>query len=336
MQIYDAFAYPRGILRRFAPQFDRCIEKPPQQPSRHNRPPNIFLDDPREKKPPRFNSAARKKARKGSASAFLSHFAASAQTERNFGVFLKFHIKFFDKETKKDYSILNPRLTAGGCEGIKHLSNTYALVKEEICALLKDGAQLEASPSHIFCAPDAFEAATALPLALQLPAEFLAQRLCAYDRAQPRTLYGAPLFKSVAHSEGRLCFTLTDAFFASAIRETNAASPLPALPPRVESRAEYALSRMLMLARKGGSGCTEGAKRMVWAALGVSERLSDAKALKIRLMLAAEHALSFGTELPMKERMALYNASGEAAACTARCIALGLGTLFTAERPLEA
>ena len=253
-----------------------------------------------------------------------------------FACFLKFQTNFFDKGLKKDYSILNPRLTAEGCEGIKHLSNTYALVKEEVCALLKGGAQLEASPFHIFCAPEAFEAVTALPLALQLPAEFLAQRLYAHDRAQPRTLYGVQLFKSVAHSEGRLCFTLTDAFFEAAIRKTNAALPLPALPPRPESRAEYALCRMLMLARKGGSGCTAEARRMVWAALGISERLNEDKALKMRLMLATEHALSFGTELPMKERMSLYAASGEAAACAARCIALGLSASSGHERPFEA
>ena len=207
------------------------------------------------------------------------------------------------------------------------MENTYALVKEAICALLKNGAQLEAAPFQIFCAPDTFEAATALPLALQIPAEFLAQRLAVFDRTVPQTLYGAKLVERVFQSEGRLCFSLTDAFFNAAVRQTNALSLLPSLPPRVESRAEYALSRMLMLARKGGDGCEKEARHMVWSALGILERLDDPKALKIRLKLAAEHALSFGENLPLKDRMALYDKSGQACACAARCIGAALAAL---------
>lgn len=210
------------------------------------------------------------------------------------------------------------------------MKNTYALVKEGICALLQNGAQIDATPFQIFCAPDTFEAATALPLALQIPAEFLASRLHAYNRAQPQMLYGVPLVEGVSQSEGRLCFTLTDAFFNAAVREVNESMPLPSLPPRAENRAEYALSRMLMLARKGVGGCDASARRMVWSALGITERLNDKKALKIRLTLAAEHALSFGADIPLKERMALYQKSGAAGACAARCIALGLAALLPA------
>lgn len=207
------------------------------------------------------------------------------------------------------------------------MENTYALVKEAICALLKNGAQLEAAPFQIFCAPDAFEAATALPLALQIPGEFLAQRLAVFDHAKPQTLYGVKLVERVFQSEGRLCFSLTDAFFNAAVRKTNALTPFPTLPPRVEGRAEYALSRMLMLARKGGDGCEKEARRMVWSALGILERLDDHKALKIRLTLATEHALSFGENLPLTERMELYGKSGQACACAARCIAQALTAL---------
>ena len=207
------------------------------------------------------------------------------------------------------------------------MSCTYALVKEAVCALLFDGARLAASTADIFCAPGAYEAFTALALALGIEAEALAPRLSGFDRARPATLYGAPLFERIAHGGGRLCFSLTGAFFDAAVRETNAKTPLPALPHSAESRAAYALSRALMLARKPGEGCEREARKMVWSALGVLERLNDAKALKIRLALATEHTLGFGEDIPLKERMALYQKSGAAAACAARCIALGIGAL---------
>ncbi|MCE5235641.1 MAG: hypothetical protein ABFC62_07990 [Clostridiaceae bacterium] len=207
------------------------------------------------------------------------------------------------------------------------MSCTYALVKEAICTLLRDGAQIEASPAGVYCAPGEYEATTALPLALGLGAEALAARLRGFERARPAALYSAPLFWRIAHSEGRLCFSLTDAFLSAAVQETNAQTPLPALPPNIESRADYALCRMLMLARKGGDGCESEARAMVWSALGILERLNEKKALKLRLMLAAEHALGFGEDIPLTARMALYAKSGAAAACAARCIALGIGTL---------
>lgn len=213
-------------------------------------------------------------------------------------------------------------------EGIMPTHDTYALVKEAVCALLHHGAQLEAAPFQIFCAPGAFEVSTALPLALNIPAELLSARLNRRLDEQPQTVYGARLVERVAACDGRLCFSLTDAFFEAALRKINGELPLPSLPPSVQSRAEYALSRALMLARKGGSGCEREARNMVWSALGVAERRNDKKALKLRLTLAAEHALSFGAELPQKERMALYEKSGQAAACAARCIAPGIEALY--------
>lgn len=209
-------------------------------------------------------------------------------------------------------------------EGIMALPNTYSLVKEAICALLLEGAELQAAPSSIFCAPDAFEASTALPLALKISAELVAVRLNAQLKRRPALLYGAELVERAEACEGRLCFLLTDAFFDAAVREVNEAEPLPELSPRVESRAQYALARTLMLAKKPGEGCPKEARRMVWSALGIPEREHDKKATALRLTLAAEHALCFGADRPLKERMALYEKSGAAAACAARCIARGL------------
>ena len=192
---------------------------------------------------------------------------------------------------------------------------------------LKEGAQLEAAQKDIFCATAASEASTALPLAFHIPAEFLALRLQAFNREHVQTLYGVKLVERVFECDGRLCFSLTDAFFDAAVRQLISDLPLPTLPDRIESRAEYALSRMLMLAKKGGEGCPKEARAMVWSALGVLEKLNDEKALKIRLMLAAEHALSFGADSPLRERMALYNKSGAAGACAVRCLSEGLHAL---------
>ncbi len=207
------------------------------------------------------------------------------------------------------------------------MQNTYALVKEALCALLNDGAQLEAAPKDIFCAAAASEASTALPLAYHIPAEFLALRLQAFNREHVQTLYGVKLVERVFECDGRLCFSLTDAFFDAAVSQINEELPLPILPERIESRAEYALSRTLMLAKKSGDGCPKETRPMVWSALGVLEKLNDKKALKIRLMLAAEHALGFGADIPLRERMALYQKSGGAGACAARCISIGLHAL---------
>ncbi|HWS28872.1 MAG TPA: hypothetical protein VN512_02035 [Clostridia bacterium] len=205
--------------------------------------------------------------------------------------------------------------------------DTYALVKEAICALLQTGAQLDAAPSDIFCAAAAGEASTALPLAFHIPAESLALRLNSFNRAQQQTFYGVKLVERVFECDGRLCFSLTDAFFDAAVRELNAKLPLPTLPDHTESRAQYALCRMLMLAKKSGDGCTKEARPMVWSALGILEKQNDKKALKIRLMLAAEHALEFAADIPLRERMALYEKNGAAGACAARCLALGLDAL---------
>lgn len=207
------------------------------------------------------------------------------------------------------------------------MQNTYALVKEALCALLKDGAQLEAAPKDIFCVAAASEASTALPLAYNIPAEFLALRLQAFNREHVQTLYGVKLVERVFECDGRLCFSLTDAFFDAAVHQLNGELPLPILTERIESRAEYALSRTLMLAKKSGDGCPKEARSMVWSALGVLEKLNDKKALKIRLMLAAEHALCFGVDIPLRERMALYKKSGGAGACAARCLSIGLHAL---------
>lgn len=207
------------------------------------------------------------------------------------------------------------------------LHNTYALVKEALCAFLQEGAQLEAAPKDIFCAAAGSEASTALPLAFHIPAEFLALRLHSFNREHVQTLYGVKLVEHVFECDGRLCFSLTDAFFDAAVRLLNAELPFPVLPDRVESRAEYALCRALMLAKKGGDGCSKEARHLVWSALGILEKRNDKKALKIRLMLAAEHALGFGADIPLRERMALYDKSGAAGACAARCLALGLDAL---------
>lgn len=204
------------------------------------------------------------------------------------------------------------------------MQNTYALVKEALCAFLKDGAQLEAAPKDIFCAAAVSEASTALPLAFHIPAEFLALRLHAFNREHGQTLYGVKLVERVFECDGRLCFSLTDVFFDAAVNRLNAELPLPALPDHIESRTEYALCRTLMLAKKSGDCCTKEARPMVWSALGILEKRNDKKALKIRLMLAAEHALGFGADIPLRERMALYKKSGAAGACAARCLALGL------------
>lgn len=66
------------------------------------------------------------------------------------------------------------------------------------------------------------------------------------------TLFGVPLVASVTVRNGRAYFELTDAFYSACVALTNSALPLPAC-----DYGDYALNRMLSLARQGGVGCPE-------------------------------------------------------------------------------
>lgn len=150
------------------------------------------------------------------------------------------------------------------------------------------------------------------------PEEALAQAMA----GKPPMVLGRPLVAEACIRGGHACFIFTQESYAAFIAHIIAHIPKPPLPDFVRSEADYALARMLMLARKGGeAGCPADARvrAALWLAMGIPD--VEGTRREARRARAARALLGLMRGRPLSERLALAASMGQAADCAARLLA---------------
>lgn len=206
--------------------------------------------------------------------------------------------------------------------------NAYGAVRAAIINLFREAISVDISPDALCFRCKHAEISTAIALNRRENAEAWARALSAHLIERPSVAYGEPLIDSIFCSRGHLCFVLTKRFYNAAVKRVIASYPLPPLIPNPSGAAQYACDRMLMLARKSGSGCPDNppARRALWLAFGIPEAAGCPRRLRSRLNEAAEALLAFPRSVAPRMRPHLANESGEAAGCAARLLWLGIKT----------
>lgn len=204
--------------------------------------------------------------------------------------------------------------------------NAYGTVRAAIINLFREAIAVEIPPDALCFRCKYAEISTAIALNRREDAEAWAGALSAHLIDSPSVAYGEPLIDTILCTGGHLCFVLTKRFYNAAVKRVIASYPFPPLIPNPSGTAQYACDRMLMLARKGGSGCPDNplARRALWLAFGIPEAAVCPRRLRSRLNEAAEALLAFPRSVAPKMRPHLANESGEAADCAARLLWLGL------------
>ena len=125
------------------------------------------------------------------------------------------------------------------------------------------------------------------------------------------SLYGAPLLAGIREVNGWLLLDFSPAFFDALVQRINASIPLPP-----EDGGDYALNRMLALARHGGSGCPDHPAFHRALLLGIAAFESRAAAFR-----AAQAAVALFRAVPPRLRPELLSRSGALGSALARLLA---------------
>ena len=200
----------------------------------------------------------------------------------------------------------------------------YAEVRRLLKTLMQDSIGELAKNCRIQCPGKHSPACTAHAMAMHANAEEWCERSLARLSSSPVMLLGAPLIDTVEAENGYLNFYFStaayDAILAHMLEELPPARPLK-LP---QNEVDYACWRMYMLAHKGSSPFPDDpcVKKAMWLTFGITERLSDARLLKLRKEDAARSLLSMSRHLPPQERPILQNRCGSVAHCALRLLQL--------------
>jgi len=214
----------------------------------------------------------------------------------------------------------------------------YGPVRQRLAAgmsLLLDMPDIH--PTWIDCPAAGYPARSALPLKLQKDPAALAE-LFTEERQAFGTLFGAPLLERVEYNNGHLLFAFTPAFYTAAMEEAIARYPLPegAYPQQPEQGA-LAFYRMQSFIRKGPAHCPDypPVQQALWLALGIPERITNKRLLKLRILETADALLTMGQGLPPRERPLLYAHCGSVGNAAARLMLLGITALGAAHTAIE-
>ena len=194
--------------------------------------------------------------------------------------------------------------------------NPHEMVRQALRAWLEPAASL--TEEDICTDARGCQASAPLAWRAQLPAEEALARAFA---GPPARLLGAPLVEKAYLCGGYACFLLTGEAYAAMLTHIIASTPRPNLPDPAHDEVDYAIARMLMLSRKGGTGCPADAlaRQALWLAMGIVDAQGPRR--EARKKRAARLLTSLMRERPIKERMALAASMGQAAACAARLLA---------------
>ncbi len=193
--------------------------------------------------------------------------------------------------------------------------NPHGMVRQALCAQLKGVASLEA----VDVCTDARNCQASVPLAwhTRMPAPEALRR--ALSGPAPR-LFGAPLIQEAYLSGGHACFLFTEAAYGAIMAHIIAGTQIPPLPDPARGEADYAVARMLMLARKGGEGCPadKRTREALWLAMGILD--AGGARREARRLRAARAFTGLLRGRPPQERWQLAQALGPAADCAARLL----------------
>lgn len=194
--------------------------------------------------------------------------------------------------------------------------NPHAMARRALCASLRAVASLE--EAHICTDARACQASAPLQWHTDLlPEEALARAMA----GPPARVLGEVLVKEAYICDGHACFLFTQEAYAAFMAHIIASIPRPPLPDPAQSEADYALARMLMLARKGGEGCPpdKRVREALWLALGILDASGARREAK--RARAARLFIGLMRGRPPAGRLALTERMGQAADCAARLLA---------------
>lgn len=184
---------------------------------------------------------------------------------------------------------------------LQRLESVASLTKEDICTTAR-GCEISA------------------PLAwhIELPPEVALERVMA---APPVKVFDAPLIDRAWLSGGHACFLLTGEAYTALLAHIIASAPPTALPDPVCSEVDYAIARMLMLSRKGGTGCPQDVRvrEALWLAMGIVDAQGSRR--EARRNRAAKALIGLMRGRDVAARLVLAASMGQAADCAARLLA---------------
>ena len=202
--------------------------------------------------------------------------------------------------------------------------DAHTLVKNALAELVGVSAGVQLLPSDII-SPDA-RALISTPVALRqgLDAEKIALRVQKALKSPQNSLLDVPAFASVREVNGHLHFFLTPELLTALMRRAIDETARPDLPLDAVDPVEYAICRMLMLARRPFKPCPqdEQVQRALWLALAIPQRTCEKRLARLRKLEAARALCTMAYHIEPRDRQNLYiNCSG-VADCAARMLAI--------------
>jgi len=199
------------------------------------------------------------------------------------------------------------------------MDSVHSVIRRELCSF--------AAKAYENATPDMFDmdcpgAEISAPLGFRPGPDgaWWQQRLSALAEEYPPMLYGAKLIKCISSANGHLLFHLSDDAYSAIISHIIKNYPKPQMPEDTGDTVNYAMARMLMLSRKGGSGCPDAFKKGLWLCLCI-EGFEGKKREALRKR-ATEALLNAMEGMTGAERDSLREISGGCADCAARLLTI--------------
>lgn len=208
---------------------------------------------------------------------------------------------------------------------MKNFFNAYDLVRVEACRYVTAALGIPLQSADFYCP------AKKAPISLSL-AKLRGKKREDIEKGLGFKLHSEPLFilginavKRFEIAGDLLLIYLSSRFYDALIRHTIDMLPEPVCVTG-ETRVHYALDRMRMLSRKPMADCPDDdhVQHALWLTLGIPERLSCKRLLRLRLSDASEALLTMSRHLPPAARPELLNRCGGVARCAARLLTQGL------------
>ena len=202
--------------------------------------------------------------------------------------------------------------------------DAHTLTKDALNRLVGEAAGIQMLPSDMI-SPDA-RAFISSPVALRqgLDTKVIAKTVQKALKSPLNLLFNAPAFASVCEVNGHLHFFLTPEFLTALMHRAIEECKRPELPLDAVDPVDYAICRMLMLARRPFKPCPEDERvqRALWLALAIPQRDPGKKSARLRKLEAARALTTMAHHVAPRERQNLYiNCSG-VADCAARMLAI--------------